>query len=64
MGTDGHRWAPCDVDIFSVVPTKQEDYLALKAPAAAFGISPEGRLELTDELWTSITPEEFPLTAE
>lgn len=27
-------------------------------------LTPKEKLELIDELWTSITPEEFPLTAE
>lgn len=27
-------------------------------------LTPEEKLELIDELWASITPEEFPLTAE
>lgn len=27
-------------------------------------LTPDEKLELIDELWTSITPEQFPLTAE
>lgn len=27
-------------------------------------LTPEEKLELIDELWTSITPEQFPLTSE
>jgi putative addiction module component (TIGR02574 family) len=27
-------------------------------------LTPEEKLELLDELWTSLSPEEFPLTAE
>lgn len=42
-------------------------YKLLEMAKPAFDLTkltPEEKLELIDELWTSITPEEFPLTAE
>ena len=45
-------------------PLVLQSYLMAKPALDLTKLTPEEKLELIDELWTSISPEEFPLTEE